>query len=133
VKGWPVPSDGSAEHCVGGRDWTPYTGFSSHPYSAHVTFDLPVSSDALYLFARGSLADGSVAIMDSEDGKDTVQVDVIVYYHDQIALDRANVCSLQRSSRQNGVGIFVSDFKLLRTMAILTSHWRFVDAQFLEA
>jgi len=45
-----------------------------HPYSAHVIFDLPVSSDALYLFARGSLAGGRVAIVDSEDGRDTVRV-----------------------------------------------------------
>jgi len=52
--------------------------------------------------------------MDSEDDRDTVQVDVIVYYHDQTALDRANVCSLQRNSHQNGVGIFVSDLKLAR-------------------
>lgn len=93
---------------MGGTNWTSYTGSSFHPYAARVTFDLPVSSDALYLFARGSLAAGRVTIVDSKDTSDTVEVDVVVNYYNSNALDRVNVCSLQRKSRQNGVGIFVS-------------------------
>jgi hypothetical protein len=93
---------------MGRTNWRSYTGSSSHPYAARINFDLPVSSDALYLFARGSLAAGTVTIVDSKNASDTVQVDVIVNYYNQNALDRTNVCSLQRKSRQNGVGIFVS-------------------------
>jgi len=106
TKCWPIPSDWSAERCVGRRHWRSYSNSSQYPGSAQLTFHLPVSSDILYLLARGPLASGSVTILDSEDGRDTVQVDVVVNYHNQNVLDSANVCSLRHGSREKGVGIF---------------------------
>lgn len=109
-KGWPLPSDGPAERCVGGGDWQPYGGTISpdYPLFSYINFDLPVSSNTLYLLARGSLAHGDVTIIDSQDGGDIVKVEVIVSYHTQEALDRANVCLLERKTGENGIGIFVS-------------------------
>jgi hypothetical protein len=106
----PVLSDGPVQRCVGGEDWLQSSspGSSQYPQSASVVFDLPVASDALYLLARGSLAHGSAKILDSEEDGDNVKVEVAVSYHTQEALNRAKVCSLQRKSRENGVGIFVS-------------------------
>lgn len=76
-----------------------------------MTFDLPVSSDAIYLLAQGSLSGGNIAIIDSVDGpSDTVQIDVVANYYNQNSLDRTNVCLLQRKPHENGVGIFVSGF-----------------------
>jgi hypothetical protein len=103
-----MPSDGLAEHCIGGRDWTSYSPSSRYSNSAQMTFHLPASSDALYLLARGSLASGSVIILSSDDDRDTIQIDVDVNYHNQNALNHANVCSLQRKSSEIGIGIFVS-------------------------
>jgi len=107
TKGWSIPSDWSAERCVGRRHWRSYSlaNSSQYPGSAQLTFDLPVSSDILYLLARGPLASGSVTILDSKDGRDTVQVDVVVNYRNKNVLDSANVCLLRCRSRENGVGI----------------------------
>jgi hypothetical protein len=109
----PLPSDGPVQACVGGSDWLQSSpSRSSHyPQAAQAVFYLPVSSDALYLLARGSLVHGSAIIVDSEEDEDKVKVEVVVSYYTQEALDRAKVCSLQRKPRENGVGIFVSDVR----------------------
>jgi hypothetical protein len=101
-------STGGPGHCA---DWAPTdpAGPSPYPHSARVYFELPVSSDALFLLARGSLAHGSVSILaDSNDGGDKVKAEVVISYFTQEARDRAKVCSLQRTPGSNGVGIFVS-------------------------
>lgn len=67
-----------------------------------------MSSDALYLLARGSLSYGTVSIKDSNHGGDKVRVDVIVNYYSEDALDRAKVCELRRGRNDRGVGMFVS-------------------------
>jgi hypothetical protein len=105
----PDPSDGPIQRCIGGEDWSQIDPSepSHYPLFARTVFDLPVSSDALYLFARGSLAHGSVTIEDSQRGGDTVEVEVTVKYYTRRALNRAKVCSLQRRPQENGVGIFV--------------------------
>jgi hypothetical protein len=113
----PAHSDGPVQHCVGGADWSHSspTPSSKYPLSARAVFELPVSSDTLYLLARGSLAHGSATILaDSQEGGDKVKVDVLVNYSTQEALDRAKVCSLQRKSHEHGVGIFVSFFVFVK-------------------
>ena len=106
----PLPSDGPAEACVRGSDWLQNSPSESsqYPQAAHADFYLPASSDALYFLARGSLANGSAKIVDSEEDEDRVKVEVVVSYYTQEALDRVKVCSLQRKPGENGVGIFVS-------------------------
>lgn len=97
------------QYCAGSSDWSPSppAPSSHYPKSARTVFDLPLSSDSLYLFARGSLAHGSATILaDAQEGADKVRVDVIVSYYTDEGLDHAKVCSLQRQSGQNGVGIF---------------------------
>ena len=109
----PAHSDGPVQHCVAGADWSHSspTPSSKYPLSARAVFELPVSSDTLYLLARGSLAHGSTTILaDSQEGGDKVKVEVLVNYYTQEALNRAMVCSLQRTSSEHGVGIFVSSF-----------------------
>lgn len=89
-----------------GRDWT-HEGSTS----ARTSFKLPVKSDTLYVFARGSLAAGKITIVDSESvdgGEEDVVVSVHVRYYTSMALDRANVCQLSRRRGENGIGIFVS-------------------------
>ena len=73
-----------------------------------------MESDALYVFARGSLAAGKITIVDSEliDGSEDVVVSVRVRYFTLWALNRANVCQLARKKGENGVGIFVSTLRL---------------------
>lgn len=103
--GHPLPSDGAIHECIGGGDWT-----HEGPTSARTSFKLPVDSDALYVFARGSLASGRITIVDSQpiDASDDVVFSVRVKYYSSWALDRANVCQLARKEGENGVGIFVS-------------------------
>lgn len=82
--------------------------------------------NAMYFLSRGSLATGSVRVFTrgdqskaeagandgarEDDGDpDAVRVNVRVYYHTQAALDRVNICDLERSGgKDRGVGIFVS-------------------------
>ncbi|KAJ6562655.1 hypothetical protein B0H19DRAFT_1145277 [Mycena capillaripes] len=49
---WPIPSDISLQHCA---EWSEMleSGPVEHlPYSANVTFELPLSADALFLISR---------------------------------------------------------------------------------
>jgi len=105
------PSD-PAERCVGGGDWSPYAPSVSSQYSqaSRAAFDLPISSDGLYLMARGSLSYGNIKIEVLQDGGDKAIVDVIVHHHTPEALFRANICRLQRKSGENGIGIFTPQF-----------------------
>ncbi|KZP03104.1 hypothetical protein FIBSPDRAFT_769470, partial [Athelia psychrophila] len=107
----PTPSDGQTSYCIGGEDWSPSEpGPNYHfPYSARTQFKYPLSSDVLYLLARGELAYGSVKIVDLEDGGDNVLIDVIAGYHSQDALNRANVCAVSRKNGENGIGIYTPE------------------------
>jgi len=110
----PVPSDGPVRRCIEGDNWSQSSpGSSQYPHSARTVFDLPVSSDALYLLSRGSLAHGSATILDSQEGGENVKVEVVASYYTRQALDRAKVCSLQRRAGENGVGIFVSTIPIV--------------------
>lgn len=65
------------------------------------------------MFTKGDKSNAGAGA--DNDGKgddgddDTVRVNVRVYYHTQAALDRVNICDLERSGgKDRGVGIFVS-------------------------
>jgi hypothetical protein len=104
-----VTSDEPVRHCVEGDNWSQISspGSSKYPHAARAVFDLPISSDTLYLLAQGSLAHGSATILDSQEGGENVKVEVVARSYTLEALSRAKVCSLQRRSGENGVGIFV--------------------------
>jgi hypothetical protein len=104
--GYPRASDGQIDFCVHSRDnyWIPTSG------SQHITFELPLSADVLYLFSRGSGVSGTVALLpnDSAVRRDKMQVDVVANYESFDAFKRTTICSLQRKPGEHGVGIFVS-------------------------
>ncbi|KII92128.1 hypothetical protein PLICRDRAFT_27375 [Plicaturopsis crispa FD-325 SS-3] len=107
--GWPQPSDGIIDKCIGGRNWSPndvHDHHSSAPYSGQTSFELPASADVLFLLSRGQFAHGAVDVVESGSVSDVVKVDVVVHYYSQDILDRANVCLLTRGHEEHGVGIF---------------------------
>ncbi|KIM78469.1 hypothetical protein PILCRDRAFT_824367 [Piloderma croceum F 1598] len=106
-----VPSDEPVQRCVEGENWSQISspGSSKYPHAARAVFDLPISSDTLYLLAQGSLTHGSATILDSQEGGENVKVEVVASFYTREALTRAKVCSLQRRSGENGVGIFTPE------------------------
>ncbi|OBZ69747.1 hypothetical protein A0H81_10112 [Grifola frondosa] len=102
------------DNCVRHANWSMDSDthpLSWHPYGyshvAQTSFELPVSSDLLYLIARGALSHGSIDISDSgETGSDVVQVYISAFYYHESALNRAKVCLLQPEEGKNGIGIF---------------------------
>ncbi|KAJ2918285.1 hypothetical protein MD484_g2129, partial [Candolleomyces efflorescens] len=80
---------------------------SAYPFMSKASFELPISSDSLYLLSRGAYASGSVDILTSTAQKqDSAAVHVSVYYHRQEIRDRVKLCKVSRSVGENGVGIF---------------------------
>ncbi|KAG1781995.1 hypothetical protein EV702DRAFT_1068744 [Suillus placidus] len=107
----PGLQDGTVHQCISGSDWTLSDQRLNHfPHSAEVFLELPVDSDALYLFTRGSQQSGHVDIVQSTQPTDKVGVQVRVGYHAREALDHANVCRLERKTNENGVGILTPAF-----------------------
>ncbi|KDQ56481.1 hypothetical protein JAAARDRAFT_36637 [Jaapia argillacea MUCL 33604] len=109
LRGWPEASDGRIDHCTSFRDRESVTSSNSTTAAsgtASAHFELPASSDVLYLFARGSKVYGNVEITDSSDVLDVVKVDMTITYSREEALARATICKLSRSGGHNGVGIF---------------------------
>lgn len=104
----PGPKDGTVHQCISGSDWESSSqNFNHFPHSAEVFLELPVDSDTLYLFTKGSQA-GHVEIEQSDQPTDKVSVHVRVGYHTREALRGVNVYRLERKTRENGVGIYVN-------------------------
>ncbi|KAG1758340.1 hypothetical protein EDD22DRAFT_910941 [Suillus occidentalis] len=102
----PVPTAGTVHQCISGSDWESSGRSMNHfPHSAEVFLELPVDSDTLYLFTKGSQA-GHVEIEQSDQPTDKVSVHVRVGYHTREALRGINVYRLERKTRENGVGIY---------------------------
>lgn len=81
----------------------------SYPYASRTKFELPISSDSLYLLSRGAYASGSVDILTStEQNQDKAVVHVTVRYYRQDMRDSVKLCKISRSAGESGVGIFVS-------------------------
>jgi len=98
---WPIPPEMTIQECA---DWP------GEPNTQEVTvehsFQLPISSDLLFLVARGPLANGQVNIVQSEDQSDRATVTVQTTYDEQHLLDLVKICSLVAKEGENGVGIF---------------------------
>ncbi|OSX61721.1 hypothetical protein POSPLADRAFT_1047004 [Postia placenta MAD-698-R-SB12] len=103
--GWPLVSDGKIVQCVAGRsNWdNDYAGVRPSK-----SFELPLSSDVLYLFSRGRLSQGNVHIVHDADWRNpsSVKVDVSLHHASTEILDRISVCQLERQEGHSGVGIF---------------------------
>ncbi|ESK86828.1 hypothetical protein Moror_15100 [Moniliophthora roreri MCA 2997] len=97
---WPHPPGG--EH---GRLRHPH-GNEGHPRSTVSTFNLPVSSDVLFLFARGPWSAGRVNILQGDDQSDEVVVNITTkWYGPRALLDSVQICKVKREEGQNGIGI----------------------------
>lgn len=108
---WAGAQDGTVHQCISGSDWTLSDRSLSHfPHSAEAFLELPVDSDAIYLFTRGSQQSGHVDIVQSTKPTDTVGVQVRVGYHAREALEHVNVCHLERKANENGIGILTPAF-----------------------
>jgi hypothetical protein len=83
--------------------------FTSAPYFSSTSFSIPVSSDVVYFFSRGSFGYGSLRfeLSDKTDGDIDVEIS-LDYYHEEI-LKRTQVCLLERKPGERGVGFFVSN------------------------
>jgi hypothetical protein len=82
---------------------------SAYPFVSKTSFELPISSNSLYLLSRGAYASGSVDILTSTAQKqDSAAVHVAVYYYHQELRDRVKLCKVSRRAGESGVGIFVS-------------------------
>jgi len=119
AKDWPEFGNGEVKKCVDMKDRlstqssqlpvnVSNLNTDRPPTSSSWSFDLPVDSDALYFFSRGSLAEGTVDVDVDIEGGDNVRVEVVAYYWSEFALGRTSVCELERAKRQRGIGIFVS-------------------------
>jgi len=107
----PEAHDGIVHQCFTGSNWTLSDGGLSYfPHSAEVFLELPVDSDAIYLFTRGSQQSGHVDIVQSTTPTNTVGVQVRVSYYDRNALDHINVCRLERRENEHGIGILTPAF-----------------------
>ncbi|KAJ6600695.1 hypothetical protein B0H10DRAFT_696271 [Mycena sp. CBHHK59/15] len=107
---WPVPSDVVIDHCA---EWSDsVTSESEFPYSSDVSFELPVSSETLFLISREAMRRGSifstgrVNYVQSDDASESVMVDIRAFYWTEEHLNAAKACLLKRDGNENGVGIF---------------------------
>ena len=83
------------------------------PYTSTVSFSVPSSSSLIFLRSRGSYdISSSVTFQLSDKPGDDIEIEVAMSYFNNAALDRAQVCLLERDEGGRGVGIFVS-WKLL--------------------
>lgn len=79
------------------------------PYTSTISFTIPVSSEHISLFSRGSLDYLSTVKFElSDKSGDDIEIRVDISYSTNTALSRAQVCLLERDECGRGVGIFVS-------------------------
>lgn len=104
--GYPQKADGRIQRCVYGGDnpWLPTSR------AQQITFDLPLSADVLYVFARGSRSSGQFQLMadDSSVPQGTMRIEIQAQYGSQDSFKRTTVCEMERATGEKGVGIFVS-------------------------
>ncbi|OCH93507.1 hypothetical protein OBBRIDRAFT_790223 [Obba rivulosa] len=101
--------------CVQYADWVQEASdstsdrTSSSDHFAHVattSFELPLSSDLLYLISRGALSHGDVHIDTAQADSDMVAVNISMSYDYETVFEQTKVCLLQPAEGRNGVGIF---------------------------
>lgn len=114
---YPDPGDGTVVRCIGSAEWDEYYELPPwaqprFPFGSESHFTLPVGSDALYLISRGVFQYGTVTVEQSTETSDDVIVRVRAAYFKEEALERANVCHLERQEYQNGIGVYTSRSRL---------------------
>ncbi|OCH93531.1 hypothetical protein OBBRIDRAFT_749519 [Obba rivulosa] len=98
-----------AHRCVEFANWTTGDGDDSDDFSrvALTSFELPLSSDLLYLISNGTLSLGTLRISDRGSvGSDSALVDISMTYHFDYELEHTTVCLLNPEQGQYGVGFF---------------------------
>lgn len=81
---------------------------SDGSFNIENSFKLPISSDLLFLVARGPYSIGQVSIIQSDEEGDDVVVSVITNYEQEYLLSLIKLCSVTVQEGDNGIGIFVS-------------------------
>ncbi|KAF7362448.1 hypothetical protein MVEN_00592400 [Mycena venus] len=104
---YPIPGDVETNHCV-----TAWSGdiknptFPFFPYSAATSFEFSLPSKTLVLLHKGGISNGHLKIRSSSEVTDKVRVNVKVNYYKAAVRDTAQVCLIERSKGESGVGIF---------------------------
>ncbi|KAF8586657.1 hypothetical protein K439DRAFT_1408598 [Ramaria rubella] len=117
----PVPADGTVVKCSK-LSWNPEVQHRAQPhtqsfamfrntppFSSTVHFSIPTSSPLVFLTSKGSYDQDSsitVQLSESDSSSDDIEIDVVVGYYDNAALERADVCLLERDGGGKGVGLF---------------------------
>lgn len=76
----------------------------------NVSFELPLSTSVLYVFARGDLGRGSLTLLSTNDPsvpEGSIIVDIIPQFASRLALEKPNICLLERAPGEKSVGILV--------------------------
>ncbi|KAF7798870.1 hypothetical protein EIP86_010098 [Pleurotus ostreatoroseus] len=97
------PADGRMLNCTEhAMDWTHERGHAT------TSFDLPLDSDALYVFARGSQVAGTIVVTQDEREHDPhkVHFDVAAVHSTPAFLEHISVCAMERRRGERGIGIF---------------------------
>lgn len=98
----PLPEDGKIIRCAKGTEgWT----YTDGKYS--LSFELPWTSDVIYLYGRGMRSAGSVYVIQDESISDAIHVDVVAAHPTPAYLQYLAVCSMESQPGERGVGIFV--------------------------
>ncbi|KIY70014.1 hypothetical protein CYLTODRAFT_488491 [Cylindrobasidium torrendii FP15055 ss-10] len=99
---YPIPNGVRTMDCIDSQD-----AWGSHGLHS-TSYELPLSSDTLFLLSKGVLSRGTLEVSTEQSGKDTsvARVEVSVEYNDASILDHIQVCRLSRGDGENGVGIF---------------------------
>ncbi|KAF9464007.1 hypothetical protein BDZ94DRAFT_532508 [Collybia nuda] len=101
----PFPPDVNISSCA---NWTKNSISSGNlrgPSTSSVTFELPLSSEKLFLLSRGAAA-GMVAVVSTNESMDNARVQIVASYRHSKDLGGAQVCSINRGDKERGVGIF---------------------------
>ncbi|KAJ7348396.1 hypothetical protein DFH08DRAFT_959800 [Mycena albidolilacea] len=109
---WPLPSGVSIDHCAEWSEHSELNAIDEFPYSAEARFELPVSTDTLFLISRHLarrdrntlFSTGHVHFLQSEHASDSVKVDVTAHYRREKHLEAAKACLLERDGAKSGVG-----------------------------
>ena len=82
----------------------------SFPFSSETSFELPVTSESLFLISRGHLSSGTIDLVtDKRLAPGSVSVHVVANYFREDIRNLTKVCWLERGKGESGVGIFVSE------------------------
>jgi len=98
---FPIPHDINLGECADWEDaparWTRFRSKTS--------FELPLSSDKLFLLSRG-IAAGDLKVEATDDDSDVATVTVFAHYKYEDALDYIKVCEIDKGDNEKGIGFF---------------------------